>query len=72
MACVDAHRRGIDPATLEYEIVGDLQGARMALRAGCEVPGLLRKVAAPNVPLLVSRKAYSPFPLPSTKPKFSE
>ena len=32
--------------------------------------GLLRKVAAPNVPVLVNRKAYSPFPLPSTKPRF--
>lgn len=32
MACVDAHARGLDPASLSYEIVGDLEGARRALR----------------------------------------
>jgi len=34
MACVDAHARGLDPGRLLPEIVGSLDGAREALRAG--------------------------------------
>jgi hypothetical protein len=34
MAAVDARSRGVDPASLQYEVVGSLQGARQALAEG--------------------------------------
>ena len=34
MAAVDARSRGVDPAHLQYEVVGSLQGARQALAEG--------------------------------------
>ena len=61
MAAVDARSRGVDPAHLQYEVVGSLQGARQALAEG--------QAAAPNPnPNPKPKPNPNPNPYPNPNP----